>query len=150
MALFVVPLLIAANQIFRSNFSDLTRWKGGGFGMYTEMYPENRSVWLISESRDTTLVTKIYPITLEQRGKLDPAMREVYRQMRPEVRNLLHYPSGFNYESKRMRKIKEILSIRHQEIEHQLPTAIRVEVQAVEFSLGKSQLESRLLKRKEL
>jgi hypothetical protein len=149
-ALYAVPIFIASLQIFHSNFSDLTRWKGGGFGMYTEMYPENRSIWLVTQSTDSTLATKIYPISLQLRGQLDPPMREVYRQMRPEVRNLLHFPSGFDFNSPRMTKTREILVERHLALVNQAPLSVRVEVQAVEFSLQKSVLESILLKSKEL
>jgi hypothetical protein len=143
--LYGVPLLVAGNQMLRSNLSDLTRWKGGGFGMYTEMYPENRSIWLVTESADSSLVVKIYPITLSERGKLDPYMREVYRQLRPEVRNLLHYPSGFNYNSKRMNTTRDLLWDRHKKLIGENPLVMRIEVQAVEFSLDDAKLESRLL-----
>lgn len=143
--LYAVPLLVAGNQILRSNFSDLTRWKGGGFGMYTEMYPESRSIWLVTESADSLLVVKIYPITLSERGKLDPDMREVYRQLRPVVRNLQYYPSGFDYDSQRMKATRDLLRKRHKKITNENPLVMRVEVQALDFFLAKSKLESRLL-----
>lgn len=44
---------VAAAQFYQVYFTHLTRWKGGGFGMYSEVHPKFRQVWLIKE--DTSI-----------------------------------------------------------------------------------------------
>ena len=46
-----IPLLIAALHILLVETSSQTRWKGGGFGMYSDPHPNSyRVVWLAGES----------------------------------------------------------------------------------------------------
>ena len=41
-------VIVAGIQIVRVNILDVpqTRWRGGGFGMYTEMHPNHTEIWL--------------------------------------------------------------------------------------------------------
>jgi hypothetical protein len=46
---YALPLLIiivAIYQFYMVYRHNLTRWKGGGFGMYSEMHPLTREVWI--------------------------------------------------------------------------------------------------------
>ncbi len=46
---YALPLLIAGvafHQFYMVYQKQLTRWKGGGFGMYSEMHPLSREVWI--------------------------------------------------------------------------------------------------------
>src|SRR5688572_14045580 len=50
-----VPFLlvaIASTQLGRVFFSGQSRWRGGGFGMYSEFHPNLTQVWLVE--RDPT------------------------------------------------------------------------------------------------
>ena len=48
-----IPVLIAALHIPLVETSSQTRWKGGGFGMYSDPHPNSyRVVWLAGESED--------------------------------------------------------------------------------------------------
>lgn len=62
----VVPalaLVIALIQLIVTHTSTLTPWKGGGFGMYSEIHPNKRQLWLISDHHPSTLIT---PSSLDQ------------------------------------------------------------------------------------
>jgi hypothetical protein len=46
---YALPLLIvtvAIHQFYMVYRHNLTRWRGGGFGMYSEMHPMHRQVWI--------------------------------------------------------------------------------------------------------
>ena len=46
---YALPLLIIAvafHQLYMVYLQQFTRWKGGGFGMYSEMHPLTREVWI--------------------------------------------------------------------------------------------------------
>jgi hypothetical protein len=40
-------MLAAGWQFYMVHTQQLTRWKGGGFGMYSEMHPQYRQVWVV-------------------------------------------------------------------------------------------------------
>ncbi len=42
----VVLVCVAATQLGFVELRGLTRWKGGGFGMYSDPHPDLREVWL--------------------------------------------------------------------------------------------------------
>lgn len=42
----VVMLVIASIQIARVHLYGQTRWRGGGFGMYTELHPNHTEIWV--------------------------------------------------------------------------------------------------------
>jgi hypothetical protein len=46
---WLVPLLlagVASVQLARVSFGGQSRWRGGGFGMYSEFHPNQNQVWL--------------------------------------------------------------------------------------------------------
>jgi len=61
-ALPAVAVLVALLQLFLVSTSDLSRWKGGGFGMYADPHPNSaRQAWLEAESPDGTVALRLYP-----------------------------------------------------------------------------------------
>lgn len=52
----VLALLIATLQLMISSLSPLTPWKGGGFGMYSEIHPNKRQLWLIQAQGPARLI----------------------------------------------------------------------------------------------
>jgi hypothetical protein len=50
---------VAAFQFYQVYYHQLSRWKGGGFGMYSEVHPLWRQVWIISD--DSTFQVKKQP-----------------------------------------------------------------------------------------
>ncbi|MDJ0788361.1 MAG: hypothetical protein QNK05_16260 [Myxococcota bacterium] len=49
LAKWAPPLLlgaVASVQLAAAQLSPLTRWRGGGFGMYAEIHPDARRVWI--------------------------------------------------------------------------------------------------------
>ena len=58
----IFGLIIALSQFILSNFFTLTKWEGGGFGMYSEPNPHNsRIVGILLESRKGSLNIRLYP-----------------------------------------------------------------------------------------
>lgn len=51
-----LALLIATLQLIVSSLSTLTPWKGGGFGMYSELHPNKRQLWLIPAQGPSRLI----------------------------------------------------------------------------------------------
>ena len=46
---WLVPLLlvaVASVQLARVSFGGQSRWRGGGFGMYSEFHPNKNQIWL--------------------------------------------------------------------------------------------------------
>jgi hypothetical protein len=46
---WLVPLLlvgVASVQLARVSFGGQSRWRGGGFGMYSEFHPNRNQIWL--------------------------------------------------------------------------------------------------------
>lgn len=57
----VIPILIAVSEFILYKTSDLSLWKGGGFGMYSDPHPSTaRHVWLIGENRGRQTYCGLY------------------------------------------------------------------------------------------
>ena len=51
---WLVPLLlvaVASVQLARVSFGGQSRWRGGGFGMYSEFHPSKNQIWLAALER---------------------------------------------------------------------------------------------------
>ena len=60
--LLAVILLFATLQIIFSNASNLTTWRGGGFGMYTDPHPRtSRFVWIEGTRDGVRTAVRLYP-----------------------------------------------------------------------------------------
>ena len=58
----VLPIIVATIQFTLFLTSDLTLWKGGGFGMYSKPHPNSfRHIWLVGKNGDQSSYFRIYP-----------------------------------------------------------------------------------------
>jgi hypothetical protein len=61
--LILALVLVALAQLYLSNQMDLTTWRGGGFGMYTEPHPhQGRLVWLDGRNQETAMSVRLSPL----------------------------------------------------------------------------------------
>ena len=56
----VLMALVAVGQMIVVEQQALTRWKGGGFGMYTEVHFNHREVWVVRRDGDRTLLHQLF------------------------------------------------------------------------------------------
>ncbi len=71
--LMAVPILVAVLQVRLVDISNLSRWKGGGFGMYADPHPASaRKIWLTDDVPGGASI-RLYPIDgrLERAGMQD-------------------------------------------------------------------------------
>ncbi|MEM9061711.1 MAG: hypothetical protein AAGD13_14720 [Pseudomonadota bacterium] len=67
-AIVLVADIVAVVQFSQSVFGPQTRWKGGGFGMYTEPHPYRRFAWLIlTDETGQEYRQRIWPLPREIR-----------------------------------------------------------------------------------
>jgi hypothetical protein len=58
-----LPILVAAVQITLYKSSNLSSWRGGGFGMYSDPHPRaSRSVFLSGVRETSRITVRIYPL----------------------------------------------------------------------------------------
>jgi len=98
--LLAVPVVVAAVQVFLSTTSDLTTWRGGGFGMYSDAHPnQSRNIWLTGEREGEPRAVRVFPLDERIRygamraGPLTRALADVRREAR-RVRNFPSAASG--------------------------------------------------------
>jgi hypothetical protein len=80
-------IFIAGWQFYLVYQKNLTRWKGGGFGMYSELHPLNRQVWVGKKD-------SLWRIELNDgaaKGKTAKATRLCYRPDEENARNLAKF-----------------------------------------------------------
>jgi hypothetical protein len=72
--LIALPIIVAVLQVRLVDTSNLTRWKGGGFGMYAEPHPASaRNIWL-TDGADAGVCIRLFPLD----GRLErAAMQDV-------------------------------------------------------------------------
>lgn len=51
-------VVVACFQIYQVEFEEKSRWKGGGFGMYTTIHPFNDEIWIDGEFVSTKNLPK--------------------------------------------------------------------------------------------
>jgi hypothetical protein len=107
--LIMVPIAIIAFQLYFSNFSNLTRWKGGGFGMYTDIHINHRSIWLKVELPDTTTYLKIQPVA-KSWAPDDKQVAEIRQVLTTQLDRLLSFPASVNYSHESFKQVKAILN----------------------------------------
>ncbi|MCU0389014.1 MAG: hypothetical protein MUE71_10445 [Chitinophagaceae bacterium] len=62
-------VLVFAAQFYQVHYHRLSRWKGGGFGMYSEVHPKHRQVWLDIDGKKTNiLMDSATPKVLQQKA----------------------------------------------------------------------------------
>ena len=50
-----VALVVALAQLNATRSTTLTRWRGGGFGMYSELHPSRRQLWVVEQGSPRAL-----------------------------------------------------------------------------------------------
>ena len=62
-SVILIPILVAVSQFFLYKNTNLTLWKGGGFGMYSDPHPAvSRHIWLTGESAGTKTYYRLLPL----------------------------------------------------------------------------------------
>jgi hypothetical protein len=54
-----IIIAVAGFQFYQSKYHQLSRWKGGGFGMYSEVHPDRRQIWVITHDSSFQVNSKI-------------------------------------------------------------------------------------------
>ena len=95
-AIFGVVAFVALVQVVLSSSANLSRWKGGGFGMYSEPHPySSRSLWIKLRHPIGTTYLRLSPLD----PRLDSALaglskdrRAVWMRKVDEIPTLLMWP----------------------------------------------------------
>jgi hypothetical protein len=68
-----IIIAVAGFQFYQSNYHQLSRWKGGGFGMYSEVHPDRRQIWVITHdsSFQVNIQSKLYAAAYRLKIKPD-------------------------------------------------------------------------------
>lgn len=88
--LYLLPVVVAGLQIYFSQFSTLSPWKGGGFGMYTAQHPDDRGIFLEYQNDTAVIYRRIYPFP---NGKPDSSLAGL-EFLYPFLPQLLVFPSS--------------------------------------------------------
>ena len=91
--LMVVALGIAAVQFWLSNTTPLSRWKGGGYGMYTEPHANDRTVWALIDLAEGRVPVRLFPVSAKATSQ--PLPTDTLRSFRKAERlvdRLRFYP----------------------------------------------------------
>lgn len=87
----IICLTIAGIQLYLSKTSALSLWKGGGFGMYTELHPNNtRSLWL--DLGDKQISFSAFKSSLESSLKT-ANYSQLFPYIQAQVRSIRYYPN---------------------------------------------------------
>jgi len=105
--LMVLPIGVAVVQLYNSNFSNMTRWKGGGFGMYTDIHINHRSVWLKIELEDTVKFLKIQPVA-KPWAPDDKMIADIRQTLTLQLDRLVSFPAIVNYEDPAFARVKAL------------------------------------------
>ena len=100
--LISLPILIAVIQLYLSNASDLSTWKGGGFGMYTDPHPRvSRFVWMEGVGRDSVVAIRLYPLDerLKSRFVRPTGIKNAIEKLRFVTRESRYFPAKANLNS---------------------------------------------------
>ena len=94
--LLVGVVAVAGLSLFRSQTSDLHRWKGGGFGMYTDPHPTSRMMWLEGEIEGERTAFRIYPTDerMQTACMRDTELRRDLYNLADLARDIRNYPAG--------------------------------------------------------
>jgi len=90
-----VVIAVAALSLYRSQTSDLHRWKGGGFGMYTDPHPSRRMMWIEGEIAGEHTAFRVYPIDWRMAisGMRDSDLRRDLFHLEDLARDIRNYPA---------------------------------------------------------
>lgn len=109
-SVIVIPLIVGAFQIYFSKSDNLSAWRGGGFGMYTEPHPvKSRVAFLINQSESSNNWIQVYPIDprLEGDSSINKDYLKHLRAISGIAANRISFPSRVDLE----RIKQELISI---------------------------------------
>lgn len=123
---YFVPILVLIWAIFQmslTKFSDLSPWKLGGYGMYSNYHPEDYYVWVqIGDER--TMARKM------DRYKSNSYFNEMVKICRT-------YPREYN--------LKKLHNLIHREVHNK----VKIEVWRADFNAGSLQFGRKMVKKYE-
>ena len=95
-SVIVIPILVALSQFVLYKTSDLTLWKGGGFGMYSTPHPvTSRHAWLIGETDGEPTFYRMHH--LDERLNLDQlkdeSLQVCLQDFVSDAKYILYFPS---------------------------------------------------------
>lgn len=107
--LVLLPVVVAGFQIWFSNTSNLTRWKGGGFGMYTGMHPNNRSVWINLPDANGSHYFRVDSPPKDSSGK-NGLVQSIHPILKPKMGRLKNFPGSLDVQflDKSLDEIRQI------------------------------------------
>lgn len=88
-----MPIVMITWQLYASNFEHLTKWKGNGYGMYTDSHGEYRSIVFRLKGTDSLL--QVFPLWDEDYEKLSYEDKFIYYDSRKTLRTASHYPEWY-------------------------------------------------------
>lgn len=86
-----IPVIMICWQVYASNFEHLSRWRGGGYGMYTDSHPEHRS--LVLKTADTSIV--IYPVYFSTSDSISVQDQKLYNSSLKLLKFAAFYPEFY-------------------------------------------------------
>lgn len=95
--LLLIPLAVAAVQFHRSQYSDLTSWRGGGFGMYADSHPRHsRFVWVTGTLDGQRAAVRLYPPDdrIYDRNRRQTDLQISLRRLRDDAYESRDWPAG--------------------------------------------------------
>jgi hypothetical protein len=87
--LILIPLIVLFVHLFLVTTTPLTRWKTGGFGMYTDAHPNLR--YMLAQDSTGNWV-KIYPLKKQEILAMDESTRSRFRESADNIRQAIYYP----------------------------------------------------------
>jgi hypothetical protein len=108
-----IIIAIAAFQLYEVHYHKLSRWKGGGFGMYSEVHPLWRQVWIISKDSSFPIEksSKLYADAYRLKMKPDEDRTLAFAGKAADLLNLDSitiqvWEPGLDIKSNRLSRIK--------------------------------------------
>lgn len=137
--LLSIVLAVAAVQIHRSQNSDLTSWRGGGFGMYSDSHPRHsRFVWVTGTADGKGAAIRLYPPDhrIYDRNHRAAELQLAIRRLRDDAYESRDWPAGADLAALRL-EYERLLENHGGEapISELLPTA-DLELQVVEILIS--------------
>jgi hypothetical protein len=87
---------VAIVQIFLVQGSDLNRWKGGGFGMYSDPHSFQRFVWVRGLGEGEERAIRVFPLDKRLRFTEpdDSRLRDALNRLSFAAQGFRYFPSG--------------------------------------------------------
>ena len=91
---FLIPISVACIQTYLTSATDLTRWRGGGFGMYSDPHPnQGRNVWLMGTREGRLAAVRLFPADERWDAAEEKALREAVADLKREAMEFRDFPS---------------------------------------------------------